>query len=132
MPVTGVTAGLVRVPEPERTAGDLEARPRPAWRLPRNRVGPPGGPVHSFEGRYLDIVPDQRIAFAYDMHLDDTRRSVSLATVELRPARAGTRLIFTEQAAFLDGYNDLAGLEEGTRAGLDDLDAELRREPARA
>jgi hypothetical protein len=52
--------------------------------------------------------------------------------VELKPARAGTRLIFTEQAAFLDGYNDLAEREEGTRAGLDNLDAELKREPARA
>jgi uncharacterized protein YndB with AHSA1/START domain len=97
-----------------------------------NRVGPRGGPVHSFDGRYLDIVADQRIVFAYDMHLDDTRISVSLATVELEPARAGTRLIFTEQAAFLDGYNDLAGREEGTRAGLDNLDAELKREIARA
>ena len=55
-----------------------------------------------------------------------------MATVELKPAGAGTRLIFTEQAAFLDGYNDLAGREEGTRAGLDNLDAELKREPARA
>ena len=45
---------------------------------------------------------------------------------------AGTRLIFTEQAAFLDGYNDLAVREEGTRAGRDNLDAELKREPARA
>lgn len=97
-----------------------------------NRVGPRGGPVHSFDGRYLDIVPDQRIVFAYDMHLDDTRISVSLARVELEPARAGTRLIFTEQAAFLDGYNDLAEREEGRRAGLDNLDAELKREPARA
>ena len=48
------------------------------------------------------------------------------------PGGAGTRLIFTEQAAFLDGYNDLAGREEGTRAALDNLDAELKREPARA
>ena len=66
------------------------------------------------------------------MHLDDTRISVSLATVVFKPARAGTRLIFTEQAVFLDGYNDLAEREEGTRAGLDNLDAELKREPARA
>jgi uncharacterized protein YndB with AHSA1/START domain len=76
-------------------------------------------------------VPDPRIVFAYDMHLDDTRISVSLATVEFMPVRAGTRLIFTEQAAFLDGYNDLAGREEGTRVGLNNLDAELKREPAR-
>jgi hypothetical protein len=45
---------------------------------------------------------------------------------------AGTRRIFTEQAALSDGYNDLAGREEGTLAGLDNLDAELKREPGRA
>ena len=68
------------------------------------------------------------------MHLDDTRISVSLATVELKPARAGTRLIFTEQAAFLDGYNDLAEREEGTRgAGQPGRRAEARaREPDRS
>ena len=50
----------------------------------------------------------------------------------MKPNGAGTRLIFTGQAAFLDGYNDLAGREEGTRAGRKNLDTELRREPARA
>jgi hypothetical protein len=45
---------------------------------------------------------------------------------------AGTRLIFTEQAAFLGGYNDLAGREEGTRVALDNLDVELKLEPGRA
>ena len=73
--------------------------------------------LESHEGRDQDIVPDQRIVFAHDMHLDDTRISVSLATVELKPEGAGSRLNFTEQAAFLDGYNDLAMREEGTRAG---------------
>ncbi len=34
-----------------------------------------------------DIVPDERIIFTYDMRLDETRISVSLATVELEPAR---------------------------------------------
>ena len=57
------------------------------------------------------------------------RPRFSLATVELEPARAGARLIFTEPATFLDGYNDLGEREKGTRAGLDSLDAELKREP---
>ena len=39
--------------------------------------------------------------------------------MEFKPAHAGTRLIFTEQAAVLDGYNDLAGHEEDTRVGPD-------------
>ena len=87
-----------------------------------------GGPVHSFNGQYHDIVPDQRIIYSYDMHLDDTRISVSLATVELKPEGRGTRLIFTEQGAFLDGYDDAGQREQGTRELLDALGAELERQ----
>jgi uncharacterized protein YndB with AHSA1/START domain len=94
-----------------------------------SRGGPPGGPVHTFEARYYDIVPDERLVFAYDMHLDDTRISVSLATVELEPAGAGTRLTFTEQDAFLDGYDDAGSRERGTRDLLDAL-GEALRQPA--
>jgi uncharacterized protein YndB with AHSA1/START domain len=97
-----------------------------------NRGGPPGGPVYTFDGRYHDIVPDQRIVYAYDMYLDETRISVSLATVELQPAGAGTRLIFTEQGAFLDGHDQPQYREQGTGELLDALGAELRRAPASA
>ena len=93
--------------------------------------GPPGGPVHSFDARYQDIVPDQRIVYTYDMHMDDKRISVSLATIELEPAGKGTRLIFTEQDAFLDGYDIPADREHGTGGLLDNLGKELRREAAR-
>ena len=98
----------------------------------RERVsgGPPGGPVHSYEARYQDIVPNERIVSTYAMHVDDKRISVSLATVEFKPAGAGTLLIYTEQAVFLDGADTSAGREEGTRTLLDKLDAALRREPA--
>ena len=98
----------------------------------RVRAGPMGGPVHSFDARFQDIVPNQRIISSYDMHLDDKRISVSLATVELKPAGAGTRLIYTEQGAILDGYDDAGSREHGTRALLDNLDAALRRESASA
>jgi uncharacterized protein YndB with AHSA1/START domain len=91
--------------------------------------GPPGGQVHSFEAVYQDIVPDQRIVYTYDMHLDETRISVSLATIELAPEGDGTRLTFTEQSVFLDGADYPAQREQGTRSLLDKLDAELRREP---
>jgi uncharacterized protein YndB with AHSA1/START domain len=94
--------------------------------------GPKGGPVHTFDARYQDIVPDQRIIYTYDMHLDDKRISVSLATIELKPSGSGTRLIFTEQGVFLDGYDNSADREHGTRGLLDNLDAALRREGALA
>jgi uncharacterized protein YndB with AHSA1/START domain len=92
-----------------------------------SRGGPPGGPVHSYEARYYDIVPDQRIIYAYDLHLDETRISVSLATVEFELEGVGTRLIFTEQGAFLDGYDTSAPRKQGTGDLLDALGAELRR-----
>jgi uncharacterized protein YndB with AHSA1/START domain len=92
------------------------------------RGGPPGGPVHRYEARYYDIVPDERIVHAYEMHLDGTRISVSLATVELTPDGAGTRLIYTEQGAFLDGYDDPAERERGTAELFDALGKELQRE----
>jgi uncharacterized protein YndB with AHSA1/START domain len=97
-----------------------------------SRGGPPGGPVHTYDARYHDIVPDERIIYAYDMHLDDVRISVSLATVELKPAGAGTRLIFTEQGAFLDGYDDAGQREQGTAELLDALGESLRRQSANA
>ena len=95
---------------------------------------PPGGPVHAFEARYLDIVPDARIVYAYDLSIGEARISVSLTTVELASAGGGTKLTFTEQVAFLDGYVDPEGREraEGTRIGLDNLEKELRRQRAAA
>jgi uncharacterized protein YndB with AHSA1/START domain len=92
----------------------------------------PGGKVSAFDGHYQDIVPDQRIIYSYDMHVDRVRISVSLATVEFRPDGRGTRLIFTEQAVFLDSYDDAGSREHGTHGLLDRLEAELRRPPASA
>jgi len=95
--------------------------------------GPAGGPVHTYQARYQDIVPDRRIVTTYDMHLDDVRISVSLATIELEPGEGGgTRLVYTEQGAYLDGHDVPEQREQGTRDLLDALDAELRRQPANA
>ncbi|OLD65117.1 MAG: polyketide cyclase [Acidobacteria bacterium 13_1_40CM_2_68_5] len=91
-----------------------------------------GGQVHAFEGRYQDIVPNERIIYSYDMHLDEARISVSLATVVFKSEGTGTRLTFTEQGAFLDGYDDIADRERGTRELLDSLDDEVRRESGAA
>lgn len=87
-----------------------------------------GGHAHVFDGRYWDIVPDERIVFAYDMLIDGMRISVSLATVELKPAGTVTRLAFTEQDAFLDGADTGTEREHGTRELLDALGAELERQ----
>jgi uncharacterized protein YndB with AHSA1/START domain len=93
-----------------------------------NRAGPPGGPMHHFDAVYQDIVPDERIVYTDDMHLDDVRISVSLTTIELFPEGAGTRLKFTEQGAFLDAFDNPAVREEGTRGLMDALEASLRQD----
>jgi uncharacterized protein YndB with AHSA1/START domain len=71
--------------------------------------------------RACDIVPDQRIVYSYEMYSGDDRMSVSLATVEIVPGEDGTRLTYTEQAAFLDGIDKPEGREEGTAWMLDNL-----------
>jgi len=89
--------------------------------------GPPGGTVHYYNAIYQDIVPDQRIVLTYEMHLDKTRISVSLGTTEFKPAGKGTRLVYTEQAVFLDGYDDAGSRERGTRGLFDNLAAFLEK-----
>lgn len=81
----------------------------------------PDGGSYRYEARYHDIVPGRRIVFAYDMYLGDERISVSLATVDLRPEGSGTRLIVTEQGAYLDGLDTPARREPGIGGLLDRL-----------
>ncbi len=79
------------------------------------------GVVSTFDAVYHDVVADERLVYAYEMHLDDRKISVSLATLELKPADTYTRLVMTEQGAFLDGYDDAGSRERGTQHLLDAL-----------
>ena len=83
------------------------------------------GTVTEFDATYFDIVPGERIAYAYEMHLDERKISVSLATFEFKPMGTGTKLIMTEQGAFLDGYDDSGSRESGSRDLIDKLSAYL-------
>lgn len=94
--------------------------------------GPVGGPVHHYNAVYQDIVPNQRIVSTYEMRSDDQRISVSLATVEFKPEGSGTRLVYTEQGAFLDGLDSVESREQGTADLLDALGAALARETTNA
>ncbi len=75
------------------------------------------GPLMTFDGVYLDIVPDARIVFAYAMTVGGAPMSSSLATIELLPADQGTLLRFTEHTAFVDG-NDASAARRGGSIGL--------------
>lgn len=84
-----------------------------------------GGKLSTFEALYHDIVPGQRLVYSYDMFVGEQKISVSLATFELRVEGAGSALTFTEQVAFLDGYQDGGSRERGTRALLEALGQSL-------
>src|SRR4051812_22539398 len=90
------------------------------------RFGFAGGPPMGNDTVYLDIVPDRRIVLAYTMIAGGERISVSLATVEITPAGSGTQLVYTEQGAFFDGADNLAGREVGCRELFEKLAEELQ------
>lgn len=84
-----------------------------------------GGLVSTFDAIYHDVIANERLVYTYEMHLDDKKISVSLATVELKAGNGKTTLTVTEQGAFLDGYDDAGSREEGTAHLLDALGASL-------
>jgi uncharacterized protein YndB with AHSA1/START domain len=84
------------------------------------------GVVSCFDAVYYDVVPDERIVYSYEMHLNERKISVSLATIELKSAGNATRLVMTEQGAFLDGYDDAGSRERGTNLLLDALGKSLQ------
>jgi uncharacterized protein YndB with AHSA1/START domain len=84
------------------------------------------GMVSTFDALYFDVIPNERIVYTYEMHLDERKISVSLATIELREDGAGTILVLNEHGAFLDGYDDAGSRERGTNFLMDALGASLQ------
>jgi uncharacterized protein YndB with AHSA1/START domain len=95
-----------------------------------NRGGPDGGPVFTYQARFHDIVENERIVSTYDMYMGDARISVSLGVIELVPADSGTRLLYTEHGAYLDGSDTPAQREQGTAELLDALGTALTGQAA--
>jgi len=87
----------------------------------RYTTGAEEGPVHGYDAVYSDIVVNSRIAYSYEVHLDETLLSVSIATVELWPDGEGTHLILNECGAYFDGYDDPLWREQGANDALDSL-----------
>jgi len=83
------------------------------------------GVTTRFDAFYFDVVPDRRLVYAYEMHLDARKISVSLACVEIEPHPIGVKLKVSEQAVFLDGYEDNGSREHGTNWLMDKLVASL-------
>jgi uncharacterized protein YndB with AHSA1/START domain len=87
----------------------------------RHRGTLPDGREYTYQALFWDIVPGQRIVYTYEMLLNGIRISISIATAEFKPERGGTRLVFTEQGAFLDGHEMPAQREQGMGSLLDSL-----------
>jgi uncharacterized protein YndB with AHSA1/START domain len=89
--------------EPGPDAGDTEFDFRIGGRE-RFGIGFQGTSFR-YDALYYDIVPDQRIIYSYEMYANDARISVSVATIEFAATPEGTALTWTEQGAYLDGFD---------------------------
>ena len=82
------------------------------------------GTTFRYDARYYDIVPGQRIIYSYEMYANDARISVSVATIKFAATPEGTALSWTEQGAYLDGFDGAEAprlREGGTAEMLDGL-----------
>ncbi len=93
---------------------------RPGGREAKRWATAEGG-EQTITATYLDIAAPHRIIYAFEMSLDGTRISASLASIELRPAGSGTAMHYTEQIAFLGSESMLAARIAGTGSGFDRL-----------
>lgn len=87
-----------------------------------------GGSTYTYDALYEDIVPQERIVYTYNMHVNGSRMSVSVVTVELIAAGDATQLRYTEQGVFLDGLDTAQAREHGTAEMLDKLGGTLIHE----
>ncbi len=78
------------------------------------------GTTYRYDACYYDIVPGQRIIYSYEMYANDARISVSVASIEFGATPEGTALTWTEQGAYLDGFDgpEAPRLREGGTAGM--------------
>jgi uncharacterized protein YndB with AHSA1/START domain len=89
--------------------------------LETSASGPVGGELYHYAARYHAIVPDQRIIFSYEMTHAGRRLSVSVQSIELFAENGGTRLVLTDQGAYLDGLDDPRQRRGGIEPQLDQL-----------
>ncbi|MFJ2666969.1 SRPBCC domain-containing protein [Nocardia fluminea] len=74
-----------------------------------------------FVATYTDIVDNERLVYTYDMWLNGSHISTSVATWEFEPTATGTKLTLVEFGAHLDGFDTGAQREEGTIGLVDAL-----------
>jgi uncharacterized protein YndB with AHSA1/START domain len=86
---------------------------------------PIAGAVLTWASSYEDIAESRCIVFCQTLDRDGARISVALITAEFVAQGAGCRLVFTHQAAFLEGADGPQMREHGWRYLLDTVSAAL-------
>ena len=81
------------------------------------------GGTSYFDSTYLDIVPNERIVYAYRMSVDDEIISVSLSTVEFVANETGCEVKYTEQAAYYQSEYGHESRFTGTEMLMDQMKA---------
>lgn len=84
-----------------------------------------GGEPISNDSTYLEIVPGQRIVLVYTMATGGKTFSASLLTAEFYPSGRGTRLVITEQGAYLDPGDKPVSRRGGFEGLINQLEKEL-------
>jgi uncharacterized protein YndB with AHSA1/START domain len=94
-----------------------------------------GGITSVFDAQYLDIVPNERVVYVYEMTVNGRKISASLATFELFEIGGKTKLRLTEQGAYFEDPDmkkyaprgQAASRLEGTQALMDQFAALFAR-----
>ncbi len=83
-----------------------------------------------FEARYHLVEPDQRLVYAYDLHLSGQFHSTTLASLTLAPDDARTHVVYTEQIVFIDGADGTESRRHGTGLQFDAIETVLNLDGA--
>jgi uncharacterized protein YndB with AHSA1/START domain len=83
------------------------------------------GRALTYEARYAEIAPNERILTTSTLHTADRLSTVSVTSVEFRAEGTGTRVMLTEHGMYLPGQEQPDWREQGTAQQLDTLAEEF-------
>ncbi|GAB3950889.1 SRPBCC family protein [Kribbella albertanoniae] len=82
----------------------------------------------TYEARYVDIVPNERILTTSTLSTGDVLSTTSVTSIEFQPDGDGTLLTLTEHGMYLPGQEKPEWREAGTAQQLDTLATEFKRQ----
>jgi uncharacterized protein YndB with AHSA1/START domain len=83
------------------------------------------GRALTYEARYAEIVPGERILTMSTLRTEDRLSTVSVTSVEFQAEGTGTRVVHTEHGMYLPGQEQPDWREAGTAQQLDTLAKEF-------